>query len=110
MRAAVFLDRDGVLNEVTVADGLPSPPSAVAAMRLLPGVQEACAALKEAGFLLAQSPQFITLAKERSTDGEKGKVQYDDVTIIMRSDILELRVFDASQGKGEDKGKGKSGA
>ena len=49
--------------------------------------------VEEAGFLLSETPKFITLAKERSTDGEKGKVQYDDVTIIMRSDILELTVY-----------------
>ena len=49
--------------------------------------------VEETGFLLAESPKYITLAKERSTDGEKGRVQYDDVTIIMRSDILDLRVF-----------------
>ena len=49
--------------------------------------------VEETGFLLAESPKFITLAKERSTDGEKGKTQYDDVTIIMRSDILDLQVF-----------------
>ena len=57
--------------------------------------------VEEAGFLLVENPKYITLAKERSTDGEKGKTQYDDVTIIMRSDILELRVFDAPQAKGE---------
>jgi hypothetical protein len=50
--------------------------------------------VEETGFLLAQTPRFITLAKERSTDGEKGKTQYDDVTIIMRSDILAMEVFD----------------
>ena len=50
--------------------------------------------VEETGFLLVESPKFITLAKERSTDGEKGKVQYDDVTIIMRSDILELETFE----------------
>lgn len=49
--------------------------------------------VEETGFLLVENPKFITLAKERSTDGEKGKVQYDDVTIIMRSDILELELF-----------------
>ena len=49
--------------------------------------------VEETGFLLSEADKFITLAKERSTDGEKGKVQYDDVTIIMRSDILDLRVF-----------------
>ncbi|HEX2021784.1 MAG TPA: hypothetical protein VHH36_03675 [Candidatus Thermoplasmatota archaeon] len=49
--------------------------------------------VEETGFLLAEAEKFITLAKERSTDGEKGKVQYDDVTIIMRSDVLDLRTF-----------------
>lgn len=49
--------------------------------------------VEETGFLLVENEKFITLAKERSTDGEKGKVQYDDVTIIMRSDILELDTF-----------------
>lgn len=49
--------------------------------------------VEETGFLLVETEKFVTLAKERSTDGEKGKVQYDDVTIIMRSDILELEIF-----------------
>lgn len=49
--------------------------------------------VEETGFLLAESPAYITMAKERSVDGEKGKVQYDDVTIIMKSDILELERF-----------------
>lgn len=54
--------------------------------------------VEETGFLLAESDRFITLAKERSIDGEKGKVQYDDVTIIMRSDILELERFKRTSG------------
>ncbi|HWG91264.1 MAG TPA: hypothetical protein VNZ52_10500 [Candidatus Thermoplasmatota archaeon] len=49
--------------------------------------------VEETGFLLHEAERFVTLAKERSTDGEKGRVQYDDVTIIMRSDILELKLF-----------------
>ena len=49
--------------------------------------------VEETGFLLVETEKYITLAKERSTDGEKGKTQYDDVTIIMRSDILELERF-----------------
>lgn len=44
--------------------------------------------VEETGFLLVENEKYVTLAKERSTDGEKGKVQYDDVTIIMKSDIL----------------------
>lgn len=49
--------------------------------------------VEESGFLLSEHAKYVTLAKERSTDGEKGKVQYDSVTIIMRSDILEFKVF-----------------
>ncbi|PAW79135.1 MAG: D,D-heptose 1,7-bisphosphate phosphatase [Verrucomicrobia bacterium Tous-C9LFEB] len=49
---AVFLDRDGVLNAPVVRDGKPYPPQTVAAFQLLPGVAEACAQLKDAGYLL----------------------------------------------------------
>jgi len=51
-RRAVFLDRDGVLNRALVRDGKPYPPASVDAMVLLPGVPEALADLKRAGFLL----------------------------------------------------------
>lgn len=50
-RRAVFLDRDGVLNRAEVRDGRPYPPTRANA-ELLPRVGEACAALKQAGFLL----------------------------------------------------------
>ena len=52
MRRAVFLDRDGVLNEAVVRDGLPFPPARLADFRLYPDVAEGCARLKAAGFLL----------------------------------------------------------
>lgn len=50
--AAVFLDRDGVLNEATVRDGRPYPPDTPDDVRLLPGVEAACAALAGAGLRL----------------------------------------------------------
>lgn len=49
---AVFLDRDGVLNKPVIIEKHPYPPRRVEEFELLPGVQEACARLKEAGFLL----------------------------------------------------------
>ncbi|PWU07168.1 MAG: hypothetical protein C5B51_10575 [Terriglobia bacterium] len=49
---AVFLDRDGVLNEVVVREGLPYPPARPEELRLAPGAAEALARLKAAGFLL----------------------------------------------------------
>jgi D-glycero-D-manno-heptose 1,7-bisphosphate phosphatase len=51
-RRAVFLDRDGVINRALVRDGRPYPPSNVAEFEILTGVAEACARLKQAGFLL----------------------------------------------------------
>jgi D-glycero-D-manno-heptose 1,7-bisphosphate phosphatase len=51
-RRAVFLDRDGVVNAAVVRDGKPYPPSSVAEVRILPGVADALARLKSAGFLL----------------------------------------------------------
>ncbi len=52
MKRAVFLDRDGVINRPVVRDGKPYPPATVAEFELVPGVIEACAELKAAGFLL----------------------------------------------------------
>ncbi len=49
---AVFLDRDGVINQCKVLEGKPYPPSSVEEFVVLPGVHEACVKLKRAGFLL----------------------------------------------------------
>ncbi len=52
MNRAVFLDRDGVINRTVVRDGKPYPPASVAGFEILPGVIDAFAQLKAAGFLL----------------------------------------------------------
>lgn len=52
MRPAVFLDRDGVLNEAFVENGVPVPPRTMADFRLLPGVVEACRSFADAGLAL----------------------------------------------------------
>jgi D-glycero-D-manno-heptose 1,7-bisphosphate phosphatase len=49
---AVFLDRDGVINRALTRDGKPYPPSGLDEFEILPGVDEACHRLKQAGFLL----------------------------------------------------------
>lgn len=52
MARAVFLDRDGVLNEAIVRDGLPYPPTGVDQLKLFPDAAAAATRLKSAGFLL----------------------------------------------------------
>lgn len=52
MNRAVFLDRDGVINRSIVRNGKPYPPVRLEEFEMLPGVVEACAKLKAAGFLL----------------------------------------------------------
>lgn len=49
---AVFLDRDGVLNESIVRNGKPYPPANLAEFKLFPEASPALARLKGAGFLL----------------------------------------------------------
>jgi D-glycero-D-manno-heptose 1,7-bisphosphate phosphatase len=49
---AVFLDRDGVLNRAPVRDGVPVPPDRVEDLEILPGVRDALARLKAAGYAL----------------------------------------------------------
>jgi D-glycero-D-manno-heptose 1,7-bisphosphate phosphatase len=49
---AVFLDRDGVINQCKVIDGKPYAPLSLEEFVILPGVSEACDKLKRAGFIL----------------------------------------------------------
>ncbi|MGA7239089.1 MAG: HAD-IIIA family hydrolase [Bryobacteraceae bacterium] len=51
-RKAVFLDRDGVLNEAIVRDGRPYPPSSPEELRIVRDAPAALRRLKDAGFLL----------------------------------------------------------
>jgi len=52
MNKAIFLDRDGVINQVNVVDGKPHPPKDLSELILLPKVAEALQLLKAAGYLL----------------------------------------------------------
>ena len=52
LRRAVFLDRDGVLNEVVVINGLPQSPTSLADLRIVRDAPSSLARLKAAGFLL----------------------------------------------------------
>jgi len=52
MKRAVFLDRDGVLNQQTVRDGVPYPPARLEEVVIPPGTKTALGRLKDEGFAL----------------------------------------------------------
>jgi D-glycero-D-manno-heptose 1,7-bisphosphate phosphatase len=52
VRRAVFLDRDGVLNQVERRNGRPHPPASLTDVHLIPQVEECLEELKRLQFLL----------------------------------------------------------
>lgn len=52
LKRAVFLDRDGVLNEAVMRDGKPYPPDSADDVRIAPDAPKALARLRDAGLLL----------------------------------------------------------
>ncbi len=51
-RPAVFLDRDGVINEVVLKDGKPYPPESFEALTIAPEAYSVLYRLHKAGFIL----------------------------------------------------------
>lgn len=73
-RIAVFLDRDGVLNEAIVRDGVPYPPKSLNEVIVTTGAEAALRRLKNAGFLL--------LVVTNQPDIGRGQASFDEVNAI----------------------------
>jgi D-glycero-D-manno-heptose 1,7-bisphosphate phosphatase len=65
--AAVFLDRDGVLNKTIVRHGCPLPPKAVDEVVIAADVREACRRLADAGLLLVVVTNQPDIARGTTT-------------------------------------------
>src|SRR5438093_17762 len=63
----VFLDRDGVLNKAFPEGGTTRPPMSADELELLPGVPEALARLREAGFVLVVVTNQPDVARGKQT-------------------------------------------
>jgi D-glycero-D-manno-heptose 1,7-bisphosphate phosphatase len=86
MKRAVFLDRDGVLNEVQERNGKPYPPSNLASLQIPPGTAGALQRLKESDYLL--------IVVTNQPDVARGKVSRDVVEEINRHLRAQLPLDD----------------
>lgn len=68
-RRAVFLDRDGVVNEAVVRDGRPYPPGSPDDVVVVAGMPEACARLRSAGFAVVIVTNQPDVARGRQSAG-----------------------------------------
>jgi D-glycero-D-manno-heptose 1,7-bisphosphate phosphatase len=82
LKRAVFLDRDGVINEAMVKDGKPYPPGALQDLRILEGIREALLRLRQNGFL--------NLVVTNQPDVARGKTPRKNVEDLHRELAGEL--------------------
>lgn len=89
-RAAVFLDRDGVLNELVLdpVSGFAEAPLRVQDVCLVPGAAAAAARLQQLGFLLACVTNQPAAAKGRISPAEVFAV-HDRVLALLRAEGVE---------------------
>jgi D-glycero-D-manno-heptose 1,7-bisphosphate phosphatase len=85
-QCAVFLDRDGVLNNAVIRDGNPYPPFGLEEVRIMPGVREGLAELKKEGYLL--------IVVTNQPDVVRGRVTRESVEEINSYLMSELPLDD----------------
>lgn len=89
MTRAVFLDRDGVLNDPVFdpADGRPESPLRAADIVLADGAVEGCRLLRDAGFLLVVVSNQPGAAKGKTTLDELWAIHERVVALLAEQDI-----------------------
>jgi transaldolase len=94
VRRAVFLDRDGVLNEPVVRDGRPHPPGTAGDLVVYAGAPDALRLLREHGFALIVVTNQPDVARGTTTLGRvqainarlRGALPLDDVLVCPHDD------------------------
>ena len=94
MRRAVFLDRDGVINQSIVRDGRPYPPQSITEIEILAGVRDTLASLRDAGLLnivVTNQPDIAT-GRQKAEVVEamhqhlRDELALDDIKVCCHSD------------------------
>ena len=94
MYRAIFLDRDGVINQAEIVDGVPRSPRKFDEFKILSGVKEAIAGFKKKGFkiiVVTNQPEVSRglLEKEELDKMHahlKTKLDVDDIFICLHDD------------------------
>jgi D-glycero-D-manno-heptose 1,7-bisphosphate phosphatase len=84
----VFLDRDGVLNRAFPEGGTTRPPASVAELELQPGVPEALARLRAAGFVLVVVTNQPDVAR-----GTQSRSAVEEINARLAAQLPLLDVF-----------------
>jgi D-glycero-D-manno-heptose 1,7-bisphosphate phosphatase len=98
-RAAVFLDRDGVINRVLIRNGMPHPPCHVEEFNVYEDVPDGCARLKAANFLLVVITNQPDVGR-----GTQSRKAVDAMNLKMRSALPLLDRIEVCYHGGEDYG------
>lgn len=89
MRKAIFLDRDGVLNEARIKNGKAYPPSSLAELVIIHDAKEALTQLKSAGFMLIGATNQPDVARGTTS---KNIVEAINATLMKTLPLDEIRV------------------
>ena len=95
IRQAVFLDRDGVLNEAVHVGGVAIPPRNVEDFKLIDGVNDAIDRLRAAGFLLIVVTNQPDVARGTQTfavveamhERLRSELKIDDIITCFHDDV-----------------------
>jgi D-glycero-D-manno-heptose 1,7-bisphosphate phosphatase len=82
MTRAVFLDRDGVINRGVLKEGQPFAPFSMAEFEILPGVPDALASLRAAGYLL-----IVTTNQPDVARGHASRAAVEAIHAFMREQL-----------------------
>lgn len=96
-RPAVFLDRDGVINATIFRDGKPRAPDRVEDFAFLPGVEDAVARFRAAGFAIVVVTNQPDVARGRQT---RERVDAMNALVRERLGVDSLKVCFHDSGDG----------
>ena len=94
MNKAIFLDRDGVINNIIVNKGLPFSPSKFEEFKILPGVRESITKLKKLNFycILVTNQPDVSRGKikkeivDKMNEYVKKELDLNDVFVCFHDD------------------------